>query len=106
MNGGIIATLIDCHCMGTSMAYAYKSEGRGLESLPEYRYVTGTIKVKYIAPTPNKKIKLIAKIESYSEKKIFLKCNLISDNTITVQAEVLAFRVYDSTKVDNNEFAL
>jgi|TARA_B110000116_G_C16777127_1_gene556332 hypothetical protein len=105
MNGGIIATLIDCHCMGTSMAYAYKSEGRGLESLPEYRYATGTIKVKYIAPTPNKKIKLIAKIESYSEKKIFLKCNLISDNTITVQAEVLAFRVYDSSKVDNNEFA-
>ena len=87
------------------MAYAYKSEERGLDSLPEYRYATGTIKVKYIFPTPNKTIKLIARIESYSEKKVLLKCDLISDNAITVQAEVLAFRVYDSNKTDNNEFA-
>ena len=26
MNGSIIATVIDCHAMGTSMAYAYKHE--------------------------------------------------------------------------------
>ena len=31
MNGGIIATIIDCHCMGTAMAYAYKKENRSLE---------------------------------------------------------------------------
>ena len=27
-NGGIIATIIDCHAMGTSMAYAHKHEKR------------------------------------------------------------------------------
>ena len=53
MNGGIIATLIDCHCMGTAMAYAYKTEGRSLDSKPYYKYATGTLKVKYIKPTPN-----------------------------------------------------
>ena len=37
MNGGIIATIIDCHCMGTAMAYAYKKENRTLGSEPEYR---------------------------------------------------------------------
>ena len=26
MNGGIISTIIDCHTMGTAMAYAYKFE--------------------------------------------------------------------------------
>ena len=31
MNGGIMATLIDCHCMGTAMADAYRSEGRSFE---------------------------------------------------------------------------
>ncbi len=102
MNGGIIATLIDCHCMGTAMAFAYKKEQRALDSLPEYRYATGSINVKYISPTPNKKIKLIASAESYSEKKIFLKCTLIYKNKITVTAEVWAFRVYDSSKNDNN----
>jgi len=102
MNGGIIATLIDCHCMGTAMAFAYKKEQRALDSLPEYRYATGSINVKYISPTPNKKIKLIASAELYSEKKIFLKCTLMYKNKITVTAEVWAFRVYDSSKNDNN----
>ncbi|HLE04464.1 MAG TPA: hypothetical protein VI729_07630, partial [Anaerolineales bacterium] len=37
LNGGILATLIDCHCMGTAMAAAYRSEGRGLGSEPYYR---------------------------------------------------------------------
>tara|TARA_B100001167_G_scaffold151832_1_gene99250 strand:+ start:1174 stop:1665 length:492 start_codon:yes stop_codon:yes gene_type:complete len=106
MNGGIIATIIDCHCMGTAMAYAYKKENRSLNSLPEYRYATGTITVKYIAPTPNKKVKLSAKIISYSEKKIFLKCHLISENKITVSAEVVAFRVYDSGKETKKIFAI
>ena len=101
MNGGIIATLIDCHCMGTAMAFAYKKEQRALDSLPEYRYATGSINVKYISPTPNKKIKLIASAESYSEKKIFLKCTLMYKNKITVTAEVWAFRVYDSSKNDS-----
>ena len=104
MNGGIIATLIDCHCMGTAMAYAYKIEGRSLNSLPQYKYATGSIKIKYIAPTPNEEIMLIAKIESYSEKKVLLKCDLISHKNKTVIADVWAFRVYDSSKVEANKF--
>jgi hypothetical protein len=35
-----------------------------------------------------------------------LKCNLISDNKITVSAEVVAFRVYDSGKGTKETFAL
>lgn len=104
MNGGIIATLIDCHCMGTAMAYAYKTEGRSLDSKPYYKYATGTLKVKYIKPTPNKKIKLIAKIESYSKKKVFLKCDLKYNGKITATAEVWAFRVFDSSIVRNDIF--
>ena len=36
----------------------------------------------------------------------FLKCNLISENKITVSAEVVAFRVYDSGKKTKETFAL
>ena len=36
MNGGIITTIIDCHTMGTAMAFAYKIEKRELNSKPEY----------------------------------------------------------------------
>ena len=105
MNGGIIATIIDCHCMGTAMAYACKKENRSLGSKPEYRYATGTIKIKYLSPTPNKPVKLSAQIESYSEKKTCIKGHLLFDNKITVSADIIAFRVYDSSRYEKNNFA-
>ena len=104
MNGGIIATIIDCHTMGTSMAYAYKYERRPLGSYPEYKYATGSINIKYIKPTPNKTVLLRAKILSYSEKKVLISCEVISDGKITAIGEVVAFRVYDSSKKEKNLF--
>ncbi len=32
--GGLIASLIDCHCVGTAAAAAYREEGRELGALP------------------------------------------------------------------------
>lgn len=104
MNGGIIATVIDCHAMGTSMAYAYKQEKRSLGSLPEYKYATGTMKIKYLKPTPNNTIQLKAKILSYSEKKVHISCEVLSEEIVTAIGEVLAFRVYDSSKREASPF--
>ena len=69
MNGGIIATVIDCHAMGTSMACAYKHEKRSLGSSPEYKYATGTMKIKCIKPTPNDTIKLKARNSHILKRK-------------------------------------
>ena len=106
MNGGIIATIIDCHSMGTAMAYALKHENRSLGSLPEYKYATGTLSIKYIAPTPNLPVRLKASVISYSKKKVLIKCELtpIKLRKVTVSAKVLAFRVYDSSKKIDNKF--
>ena len=104
MNGGIIATVIDCHAMGTSMAYAYKHEKRQLGSSPEYKYATGSMKIKYLKPTPNDTIKLNARILSYSEKKVHISCEVISRGTVTAVGEVVSFRVYDSSKKGSNLF--
>ena len=70
--------------MGTAMAYAYKTEGRSLDSKPYYKYATGTLKVKYIKPTPNKRVKLIAKI---SETSVSISLQSV---TLKAIAEVLA----------------
>jgi len=106
MNGGIIATIIDCHSMGTAMAYALKQENRPLGSLPEYKYATGMLSIKYISPTPNLPVSLRASVMSYSKKKVLIKCELtpIKLRKATVSAEILAFRVYDSSKEMNNKF--
>ncbi len=98
LNGGIIATLIDCHCMGTAMAYAYKIENRELDSEPIYRYATGTMNIKYLKPTSNEKpVELKAVIKEVKGKKTVLSCEMFSEGIKTVEAEVIAIRVFDST---------
>jgi acyl-coenzyme A thioesterase PaaI-like protein len=106
MNGGIMATLIDCHCMGTAMADAYRKENRELNTEPVYRYATGTLSVKYLKPTPNDKVELRAKIVEVKGRKTVLTCELISSKgEVTATAEVVGIRVFDSS-VDsgNNPF--
>ena len=105
MNGGIITTIIDCHIMGTAMAYAYKIEKRELNSKPYYRYATGTIKIRFIKPTPNKELKLRAVVKSYTPKKVLIKCYVESNNNITAEAEVVAFRVFDSSNKSKSLFS-
>lgn len=106
MNGGILATLIDCHCMGAAMAAAYRAENRNLDSLPEYRYATGTMTVKYLLPTSNlNPVELRAQIREIKGKKVNLSCQVFSAGKQTVEAEVIAIRVADSSQHQaNNPF--
>ena len=106
MNGGIIATIIDCHCMGTAMAHAYRLENRSLDSLPEYRYATGTLNVKYLRPTSNNHpVELRAKIVEVKNRKTVMSCSLLSQGEISAEAEVVAIRVFDSSQsVGENVF--
>ncbi len=105
MNGGIMATLIDCHCMCTAMADAYRREGRSLDSEPEYRYATGTLTVKYLKPTPNTKVELRAKVTEVKGKKTVLHCDFFSDQGIkTAEAEVIAIRVFEGKVDGDNPF--
>src|SRR4030042_3439238 len=41
LNGGILASLIDCHCVCTSIAAAYRAENRAIGSHPLIWHVTG-----------------------------------------------------------------
>jgi len=98
MNGGVIATVIDCHCMGTAMAAAYKSEDRALDSVPEYRYATGTLNVKYLKPTSNlEPIELRTIVTEVKGKKTVMTCEVFSQGIKTVEAEVIAIRVFDGS---------
>ncbi len=53
LNGGVLATLIDCHLMCTAMAAAYRAEGRDIDSEPVYHYATASLNIRYLKPTSN-----------------------------------------------------
>lgn len=106
--GGIIATLIDCHCMASAMATAIRNENRPLGSEPEYRFATGTLHIKYLKPTAiASPLTLIAKVIHIKNKRIYtLHCDLFAEKQKTVEAEVTAFLVYSSNQEnsDGTEF--
>src|SRR4051794_39421359 len=52
LNGGIIATLLDCHGVCSAVADAFRREGREIGSEPEIWYATASLTVDYLRPTP------------------------------------------------------
>jgi acyl-coenzyme A thioesterase PaaI-like protein len=103
LNGGIIATVIDCHSVCTAIAAAYAEEGRGLDTEPFIWYVTGSLKIDYHKPAHiDKPVKLRARISKTEGRKTLVGCSLYSDLIKCAEGEVLAIRVpaedwYDQT---------
>lgn len=95
--GGTIASLIDCHCVGTAIAAFYRREGRDVGDAPDIWCVTGKLSVDYLAPTPiDQQIELRAELVELGEKKAVLHCGVFSDGVQTARGEVIAVRVPDA----------
>ncbi|MFW9793502.1 MAG: PaaI family thioesterase [Candidatus Thorarchaeota archaeon] len=91
LNGGIIATLIDCHGTGTANAAAHKTAG---DSEQHFMHVTGQISVKYLRPTPlDKPVTLRARVKEMNENKITVLCDLYSGEMKCATGKVLTVRV-------------
>ena len=95
VNGGIIATLMDCHCMGLAMAYAHRQEDRRIGSQPLITYVTGSLKVDYLKPTPltQQALELRARVERVEGRKTWMTVSLLAEGVETARGEVLGVRI-------------
>ncbi len=92
--GGTIASLIDCHSVGTAIANYYRREGRGIGEGEAIWCVTGRLTVNYLAPTPiDRDVTLRASIDECHAKKTIVKCRFFSGDTQTAEGEVIAVRV-------------
>jgi len=94
LNGGIIATLIDCHCVCTAVSAVYRSEGRPMGSDPLVWCVTGSMQVDYLRPTPiAAPVVLRARVESIEGKRTTVVCAVYSGETERARGRVVAVRV-------------
>lgn len=92
--GGLIASLIDCHCVGTAAAAAYGHEGREMGTLPAFRYVTGSLHVDYKKPTPlGPPMKIRAKVVEIKGRKTMVEATVEVDGVVTATGRVLAVRM-------------
>lgn len=92
--GGLIASVIDCHGTGTASAAAYRAEGREMGSLPELRYVTASLHVDYLKPTPiDIEMMLVGNVLEIKPRKVVVKIEVLSNQEQCAKGEVVAVRV-------------
>jgi acyl-coenzyme A thioesterase PaaI-like protein len=91
--GGLIASLIDCHSTGTASAAAYRAEGREMGSEPLLRYVTGSLHVDYLRPTPiDEVLEIRGQVEEISDRKVIVLSTLIADGDVCAKGRVIAIK--------------
>jgi acyl-coenzyme A thioesterase PaaI-like protein len=99
--GGLIASLIDCHGTGTAAAAAYQAEDRPMESQPPIRFLTGSLNVKYLKPTPlGPPIELRGKIREVKGRKVVVDITVSVEEIITATGEVIAIQVPEHLKFE------
>jgi acyl-coenzyme A thioesterase PaaI-like protein len=93
--GGMIAAIVDCHCMWTATAHAYRRAGEEMrEGDGRFFYVTGSLKVNYRKPVPiAQSLELRARPAEFAERKVTVKCEVLSAGALVADAEVLAVQV-------------
>jgi len=92
--GGLLASLIDCHGTGSAAAAMYKHEGREMDTDPPLRFVTASLKVNYLRPTPlGPELVLRGKIREVKEKKVIVDIDLYAEDQLCVQGEVIAVKM-------------
>ncbi len=97
LNGGIMATLLDCHSICSAIALAYRTEGRAISEGESIAFVTGSMDIAYKQPVPiDSPVLLKAELESLSSRKTRVVCRLFSEDNLCAQADVLAVRVPDN----------
>lgn len=92
--GGLIASLIDCHGTGSAALAAYRSENRAPDKLPAFRFVTASLQVDYLKPTPlGVELQLRGKIVELKGRKIISEITVSANGEITARGRVVAVQM-------------
>jgi len=92
--GGLLASLIDCHGTGTAAAAAYRAEGRPMDSEPPLRFLTASLHVDYLKPTPlGIPLEVRGRIKEVKERKVVVVSTISAQGDITARGEVVAVQV-------------
>lgn len=88
LNGGIIATVLDCH---TGAAMMLASERRGLLAPGGgFAYVTAGIDVRYLRPTPLQgPLELHARVTQADEARMTVTAELVAEDKVRATGEAL-----------------
>ena len=92
--GGLIASLVDCHGTGTAAAAAYREAGREPGTEPPFRFVTASINVRYLRPTPlGPELEVRGRIEEIKGRKVVVSATVSADGEVCATGQVVAVQM-------------
>ena len=92
--GGLIASLIDCHATGTAAAAMYRAEGRAMDTEPPLRFVTASLHVDYLRPTPiDAVLEMRGQVKELRGRKVIVAVTLSAHGEICARGEVVCVRM-------------
>jgi acyl-coenzyme A thioesterase PaaI-like protein len=99
VNGGIIASVIDCHGTGTAAAAAYRAAGRDMGTEPDLRFVTASLHVDYLRPTPiDVPMELRGKVKEIRGRRVIVSVTMSSKGQICATGEVVAMQIPENLR--------
>ena len=97
--GGFIASLIDCHGAATASAAKLRDEGFSLDDHPLSRFVSASIKVDYLKPTPMGPIlELRGRVKEIKGRKVTVVVTLSAEGEIRAKGEVTMVQLPENRK--------
>jgi acyl-coenzyme A thioesterase PaaI-like protein len=92
--GGLIASIIDCHGTGTAAAAAHRAEKRAMDSEPRLRFVTASLHVDYLRPTPlGPPLEVRGKVKEVKGRKVVVEATVSAEGKLCARGEVVAVQM-------------
>jgi len=92
--GGLIASLIDCHSTGTAAGAALRHRGGQPGEAPMPRFVTGSLHVEFLRPTPlGPRLEIRGKVKEIKGRKVVVTSTLSADGVVCARGEVVAVEI-------------
>jgi acyl-coenzyme A thioesterase PaaI-like protein len=92
--GGLIASLIDCHSTGTAAAAAYRAENRPMDTDPPLRFLTASLHVDYLRPTPiDGPLEVRGRVKEIKGRKVVVSTTLSAGGEPCARGEVVAVQM-------------
>ncbi|MEK7783862.1 MAG: PaaI family thioesterase [Chloroflexota bacterium] len=92
--GGLIASLIDCHSTGTASAAAYRAQGREMDTDPPLRFLTASLHVDYVRPTPiDGLLEVRARVKEIKGRKVVITSTLSAGGEVCARGEVVTVQM-------------
>ena len=82
--------------MGTAAAAWMRANGMEIGEVPTARFVTASLKVDYLKPTPiDCQLEIRARAIEVGERKVIVDSKVIADGVVTARGHTIAVRMPD-----------